>query len=120
MRPPTAADSPADASTLGSVIENATRRLFAAGIETILMIWLTIDRHGPADRACHHGASGWLIRTGELLTGPVSFALRFLGLVPGAGICFLVGALVSRFGWLGAGKESGRDPEAVFASQAMK
>src|SRR6476661_4619350 len=34
MRPPTAADSPADASTLGSVIENATQRLFAAGIET--------------------------------------------------------------------------------------
>jgi len=34
MRPPTAADTPADASTLGSVIENATRRLFAAGIET--------------------------------------------------------------------------------------
>ena len=91
--------------------------LFAAGVETVLMMWLTFDRHGPADRACHHGVPGWTIRFGELLTGPLSLILRLLGFVPIAGICFLAGALVSRFGWLGAGKTSGSDPVAVFASQ---
>ena len=91
--------------------------LFASAIETILMLWLSLDRHGPADSACHHGVSGWLIRLGELFSGPISLILRFLGFIPVAGICFLFGALVSRFGWLAAGKVSGRDPEAVFASQ---
>jgi hypothetical protein len=90
---------------------------FAAGAETILMIWLTVDRHGSADAACHHGVAGWLIRLGELFSGPTSLILRFLGLAPVAGICFLIGALVSRFGWLAAGKVSGRDPESVFAAQ---
>jgi len=35
-----------------------------------------------------------------------------------AAISFLLGALVSRFGWIAVGKISGRDPEAVFASQS--
>ena len=91
--------------------------LFAALMETILMIWLSVDRHGLADNACHHGLSGWLIRFGELFSGAMSLVLRFLGFVPVAGICFIVGALVSRFGWLAVGKVSGRDAEAVFASQ---
>ena len=39
------------------------------------------------------------------------------GAIPLAAISFLLGALVSRFGWLAVGKISGRDPEAVFASQ---
>jgi hypothetical protein len=90
---------------------------FAAGLETLLMVWLTVDRHGAADRACHHGVSGWLIRSGEFLTGPVALVTRFLGLAPIAGISFLLGSLISRFGWLAVGKASGCDPEAVFASQ---
>lgn len=91
--------------------------LFSAAAETILAIWLTIDRHGPADRACHHGASGWTIRLGGLFSGPASLILRFLGLIPMAAICFVIGALISRFGWSAAGKLSGRDPVAVFSSQ---
>jgi hypothetical protein len=34
-----------------------------------------------------------------------------------AAISFLIGALVSRFGWIAVGKVSGADPEAVFAAQ---
>jgi hypothetical protein len=41
----------------------------------------------------------------------------FLGLVPFAAISFLVGALVSRFGWIAVGKVSGSDPESVFAAE---
>jgi hypothetical protein len=90
---------------------------FAAAMETALLIWLTLDRHGDADRALHSGSSGWLIRGGEFFSGPLALLLRLLNFAPLAAISFLVGALISRFGWMAAGKLSGSDPEAVFASQ---
>ena len=90
---------------------------YAAGIETVLLIWLSANKHGVADRAIHEHSSGWLIRIGEILNGPLALVLRFFGLIPFAAISFLIGALVSRFGWIAVGKVSGADPEAVFASQ---
>jgi formate-dependent nitrite reductase membrane component NrfD len=91
--------------------------LFAAAVETALLIWLSTDKHGIADRAIHEHGSGWLIRIGEVFTGPIPLALRFFGVIPRAATSFLVGALISRFGWIAVGKISGRDPESVFASQ---
>jgi hypothetical protein len=90
---------------------------FAAAIESVLLIWLTVDKHGAADRAIHEHSSGWLIRIGEILNGPLALILRFFGLVPFAAISFLIGALVSRFGWIAVGKVSGSDPESVFAAE---
>jgi hypothetical protein len=90
---------------------------FAGAVETALLIWLGMDKHGAADRALHEHSSGWLIRIGEILTGPLAIVLRFFGLVPFAAISFLLGALISRFGWIAAGRVSGSDPEAVFAAQ---
>jgi hypothetical protein len=90
---------------------------FAAAVESALLIWLTIDKHGVADRAIHEHSSGWLIRIGEILNGPLALVLRFFGLVPLAAISFLIGALVSRFGWIAVGKVSGSDPESVFAAE---
>jgi formate-dependent nitrite reductase membrane component NrfD len=93
--------------------------VFAAAVETALLIWLSIANHGAADQAIHEHASGWLIRIGEILTGPLPLVLRFFGGIPLAAISFLLGALVSRFGWIAVGKISGRDPESVFASQKV-
>jgi Polysulphide reductase, NrfD len=90
---------------------------YAAGVESALLIWLSLDKHGAADRAIHEHGSGWLIRIGEVLNGPLAIVLRLFGLVPFAALSFLIGALVSRFGWIWVGKVSGSDPEAVFASQ---
>jgi hypothetical protein len=90
---------------------------FAAAVESALLIWLSLDKHEAADRAIHEHRSGWLIRIGELLNGPFALILRFFGLIPLAAISFLLGALVSRFGWIAVGKVSASDPEAVFASQ---
>jgi hypothetical protein len=90
---------------------------YAAGVETALLIWLSVDKHGAADRAIHEHGSGWLIRIGEILTGPLAIVLRLLGQVPLAALSFLIGALVSRVGWIAVGKVSGSDPESVFASQ---
>ena len=90
---------------------------FAAAVESALLVWLTLDKHGAADRAIHKHNSGWLIRIGEILNGPLALVLRFFGLVPFAAISFLLGALVSRFGWIAVGKVSGSDPESVFAAE---
>jgi hypothetical protein len=88
-----------------------------AATETALWIWLEIDKHGAADRALRESRSGWLIRCGEILSGPLALILRVANLIPLAAISFLAGALVSRFAWIAAGKVSACDPEAVFASQ---
>jgi len=90
---------------------------FAAAAESALLVWLTMDKHGAADRAIHEHSSGWLIRIGEILTGPLALVLRLFGFVPFAAISFLIGALVSRFGWIAVGKVSGSDPESVFAAE---
>jgi hypothetical protein len=90
---------------------------YAAGVESALLIWLSFNKHGAADRAIHEHGTGWLIRIGEILTGPLAIVLRLFGQIPFAAISFLAGALVSRVGWIAVGKVSGSDPEAVFASQ---
>ena len=89
----------------------------AAALETLLWIWLEVDKHGAADRALHHGRAGWTIRISEFLSGPLSIVLRLTSLVPFAAGSFLLGALVGRFGWIEAGRVCGRDPQAVFAAQ---
>ncbi|MDQ3545277.1 MAG: polysulfide reductase NrfD [Verrucomicrobiota bacterium] len=91
--------------------------MLAAMIETLLWIWLELDKHGAGDRALHEGRAGWLIRGGEILCGPLPLLLRLTNLVPFAALSFLLGALLSRFGWIEAGRVSGRDPEAVFSTQ---
>jgi hypothetical protein len=90
---------------------------YAAGVESALLIWLSVNKHGVADRAIHEHGSGWLIRIGEVLNGPLAIVLRLLGQVPLAALSFLIGALVSRVGWIAVGKVSGSDPESVFAAE---
>jgi Polysulphide reductase, NrfD len=90
---------------------------YAAAVETVLLVWLSIDKHGVADRAIHEHGSGWLIRIGEALNGPLALILRFFGLIPFAAVSFLIGALASRIGWIAVGKVSGCDPESVFAAE---
>lgn len=81
--------------------------LAAAAIETALAAWLVVARrHEPADRAVRHGRSGALVGLAGLLAGPVSLVLRVLGQVPFAAVAFLVGAALSRFGWVAAGRVS--------------
>ena len=46
--------------------------MLAAIIETLLWIWLEMDKHGAGDRALHEGRSGWLIRGGEIFSGPLA------------------------------------------------
>ena len=78
-------------------------------------VWLEIARQGA--RAIHHGRSGLLLRVAALLTGPVPLAARTAGWVPIAAVCFLGGAVCSRYGWIFAGRVSATDPEETIATQ---
>jgi Polysulphide reductase, NrfD len=93
----------------------------ASGIETVIEIFLEV-RKRPVDAPLHHGRSGTTLRIAGLLEGPAALLLRvFWGSVPAgryaAATCFLIGALLSRYAWIWAGRASARDPYALFHLQ---
>lgn len=87
--------------------------LLMAGIETLVAVSVEVLRHEPGDRALREGRAGVLLRVAGVLAGPLSGGLRLIGLTSPAAISFLAGALISRFGWIDAGRASARDPEAA-------
>ncbi|HVU31898.1 MAG TPA: NrfD/PsrC family molybdoenzyme membrane anchor subunit [Opitutaceae bacterium] len=89
----------------------------AAALETAVLVTLETRKHAEADEALHKGKSGLTLRSGEALEGPLSLVFRAFGASPQAAGCFLAGALLTRFGWLSAGRESAKNPRAVLASQ---
>ena len=67
-------------------------------------------------RPLKHGASGWVTRAGGLLSGPLPLALRTAALFSdsrrlrrAAAIAGIVGSILTRYGWVGAGRASARD-----------
>ena len=96
----------------------------ASGIETVLEIFLTV-RKRPVDAPLHQGKSGWMLRIAGLLEGPAALLLRgFLGRALGgryaAAICFIAGALLSRYAWIWAGRASAENPQTLFELQRKK
>jgi hypothetical protein len=95
--------------------------IVASTVETLVAI--TIELRGRyVDRPLREGAIGWLTRAGAALAGPTSLLLRiFLGHSSVAryiaAVCFIIGALISRYAWIGAGRVSARDPQALFRIQ---
>jgi Polysulphide reductase, NrfD len=92
-----------------------------SGIETLIEIFLEV-RKRPVDAPLHHGRSGTTLRIAGLLEGPAALLLRvFLGSAPAgryaAASCFLIGALLSRYAWIWAGRASARNPHALFHLQ---
>jgi hypothetical protein len=91
--------------------------LTIAASETAVGAWIELRRRNAAARALMHIEGSPLLRTAGLCTGPATLALRLLGWVPPAAVCFLLGAVLSRYGWLQAGRASARDPEETLAVQ---
>jgi hypothetical protein len=87
--------------------------LLAAGMETLVSLSVELLRHGESDRALREGRPGVLLRLTGLLAGPASAGLRLLGLTSAAATSFLLGAFLSRFGWMEAGQASASDPAAA-------
>lgn len=99
-----------------------TPELHAIGIavalvETAVGARVELRRRPLVDEPLHRGASGWTLRVAGALAGPAALGLRLLGWIPAAATAFLLGALVSRYGWLMAGRASAQDPAALFAAQ---
>jgi hypothetical protein len=91
--------------------------LTVTAIETVVGASIEFGRHAATARAIHEGTSGRLLRAAGLLTAPVPLILRLSGWVPLAAVCFLCGAVLSRYGWLFAGRFSASDPEELIATQ---
>jgi formate-dependent nitrite reductase membrane component NrfD len=74
------------------------------------------SNHDRVNRPLQKGKSGWIVRAGGLLSGPVPFLLRLAYAITGkkklrqtAAVCSIAGSLLTRFGWVEAGKASARD-----------
>lgn len=89
--------------------------IFAATAEIGLGTWMELGQRGRETAAAREGRAGVMLRAGAALTGPVALLLRLLGLVAPAAAAFAAGALLSRYGWLAAGRASALDPQAVLA-----
>ena len=69
----------------------------------------------PAHAPLKEGSSGALVRAGGVLSGPLPLLLRLLGQRQAAGVAALLGSLLTRYGWVAAGRESARDPRVPLA-----
>src|ERR1700758_4824536 len=95
--------------------------IVASAVETLVAIIIEL-RGRYVDRPLREGAVGWLTRAGAALAGPVSLLLRIFSGHSAvarylAALCFVIGALISRYAWIGAGRVSSRDPQALFRIQ---
>jgi formate-dependent nitrite reductase membrane component NrfD len=95
--------------------------IVAGTVETVIAIMIEL-RGRYVDRPLREGAVGWLTRAGGALAGPASLLLRiFWGHSSmarcAAAVCFVIGALISRYAWIWAGRVSSRDPQALFRLQ---
>jgi len=93
----------------------------ASGIETLIEIMLQVLKR-PVDAPLHHGRSGRTLLVAGLLEGPAALLLRvFFGSAPAAryaaAATFLIGALLSRYAWIWAGRASASDPQTLFQLQ---
>jgi len=98
-----------------------TMAFVAAAVETCLAVFIEM-RGRAVDAPLREGRVGWFIRAAGTLTGPVPLLLRiFLGHAFGvrrvASVCFILGALLSRYAWIAAGRVSSRDSKTLFDIQ---
>jgi len=85
----------------------------AAAVETFIGAAIEA-RRSPALAPLKEGASGWVIRAGGLLSGPVPLLCRTLGRGPAwrrvASVSALAGSILTRIGWIAAGRASAETP----------
>jgi hypothetical protein len=86
----------------------------AAVIETATGAFIEL-RRDPATTPLREGTSGWLTRTGGVLSGPVPLVFRALGsrwrpFRRAAAVSALAGSFITRVAWVAAGRVSAEDP----------
>jgi hypothetical protein len=90
----------------------------ASALETYEGYHLEMKRDPVVNEPLKHGVSGWITRAGGVLSGPVPLALRLAALVMGpraknlrraAAASAITGSILTRYGWVHAGRASARD-----------
>jgi len=91
--------------------------LAASAAEVLEGLRLELD-DDPELEPVKHGMAGWVTRAGGVLSGPLPLALRIAAALSGkrhggtlrraAAVASLAGSLLTRFGWVEAGKVSAR------------
>ena len=89
----------------------------ASAIEVAIGGLLELRRHRTVGRALREGTPGLLLRVAGALTGPAALVLRIVGFTTIAALCFVAGGILSRYGWLLAGRASTLDPRHVLDLQ---
>jgi len=93
--------------------------LAAALAETAIGAWHELE----GDRALaplKRGKSGLCARAGLLLSGPIGLGLRLFGRRRAAAASALAGSLLSRIGWMAAGKVSSRERAPTLDGQTPR
>ena len=87
----------------------------ASAVETYEGVHLE-QRPEAALKPLKHGLSGWITRLGGVLSGPAPLSLRLAAQISGSqkmrrAACWsaIAGSLLTRYGWMQAGKASARD-----------
>lgn len=98
--------------------------IVASSVETLMAITIEV-RKRPVDRPLRAGRSGTLLHISAVLSGAIPLIVRFgwghnVQARSFAAVCFLAGALITRYGWVSAGRASSRDPEALFEVQRAR
>jgi hypothetical protein len=96
--------------------------IVASTVEIVLAVIIEL-RGRYVDGPLREGAVGWLTRSGAAFAGPISLLLRISWSHDAvircvAGLFFITGALIARYAWIAAGRESSHDPEALFRIQS--
>jgi formate-dependent nitrite reductase membrane component NrfD len=91
----------------------------AATVESMISLALE-SRTNPELDALKHARSGTMMRAGAVLSGPLPLALRVLGgqspaARKTAAIATIVGSILTRVGWLAAGRSSVSGPPQLSA-----
>ncbi|MCU1286941.1 MAG: Polysulfide reductase, NrfD [Acidobacteriales bacterium] len=88
----------------------------ASAVESYEGFHLEFRRDPQVNRPLKHGLTGWTTRLGGLLSGPVPLALRLIASASGsrrlrraAAWSSIAGSILTRVGWIYAGRESARD-----------
>jgi formate-dependent nitrite reductase membrane component NrfD len=92
----------------------------AAAVETLIGAAIEARRE-PTMAPLRRGASGWIIRLGGILSGPVPLLLRTASRRRSwrgaASIAAIAGSLLTRIGWIAAGRASSTDKPRNMAVQ---
>lgn len=90
----------------------------ASALETYEGYHLELERDPEINRPLKRGVSGWITRAGGVLSGPLPLALRLAALLMGgrakklrraAAVSAIAGSILTRYGWVHAGRASARD-----------